>query len=236
MSHEFRTPLHGILSFSKIGSSRIKENDIKPEKFLDFFNSINISATRLLALLNDLLDLAKLEAEQMQILCAPNDLFKITQEIVKEQQFLLAEKQLVIQLIRPQCNTIVPFDRLRIIQVISNLLSNAIKFTDNQGEICITFENSELILSDQQIPALRFNIQDNGKGIPSSELEGVFDKFIQSSRNDPGASGTGLGLAICREIIEAHQGKIWASQSSHGGAVIHIVMPRQKNSKQSLID
>jgi len=225
MSHEFRTPLHGILSFSKIGLNRIKDNEIEPQKFTDFFNSINVSANRLLNLLNDLLDLAKLEAEQMHLNYASNDLYTTTQEVIKEQQFLFAEKGISVNLMLPQCPTHASYDKLRITQVISNLLSNAVKFTQVKGNIRINLDCKTLSIQGEEISALQFSIKDSGRGIPNSELESVFDKFIQSSRNDPGASGTGLGLAICREIIEAHQGKIWAEQNSQGGAVFHFLLP-----------
>jgi len=225
MSHEFRTPLHGILSFSKIGLTRIKENQIEASKFNDFFSSINISANRLLNLLNDLLDLAKLEAEQMIINRVSNDLYSTTKEILKEQRFLIEEKGIQINLNTPLCQTTADFDKARMTQVITNLLSNAIKFTERQGKIVINFKADTLTLTGQQSDALCFTIHNTGKGIPGSELESIFDKFIQSSRNDPGASGTGLGLAICREIIEAHEGKIWAEQHPQGGAIFSFVIP-----------
>lgn len=246
MSHEFRTPLHGILSFSKIGLNRIKENEIEPQKFTDFFNSINVSASRLLNLLNDLLDLSKLEAEQMKLNPASHNLLKTTQEILKEQQYVLAEKKIQVELAIPECSTQAIYDKLRISQVISNLLSNAIKFTEHNGMIHISFENvpfhpkqpeaDENSLTarlnpshpqNEEVQALRFSIKDTGRGIPSTELESIFDKFIQSSRNDPGSSGTGLGLAICKEIIEAHQGKIWAEQDSENGAAFYFIIPYQ---------
>ena len=72
---------------------------------------------------------------------------------------------------------------------------------------------------------VEFTLRDHGPGIPESELEAIFDKFIQSSKTKSGAGGTGLGLAICREIIQGHDGKIWASNAPDGGAIFHFILP-----------
>lgn len=115
------------------------------------------------------------------------------------------------------------FDKDKIGQVIINLLSNAAKFSPSESTITITMatinqhNNSDSLLS--------VSIADQGTGIPDSELELVFDKFIQSSKTKTGAGGTGLGLSICKEIITAHQGSICAENNTDGGATLTFTLP-----------
>jgi len=218
MSHELRTPMHGILSFARFGIKNIDKED--KEKNLKYFNRINTSGERLLALLNDLLDLSKLEAGQMKLNCKENQLSLILQTCLAEQESRIQELGLTIKF-----NTIDEslsiFDNVRIGQVITNLLSNAIKFTP---------ENKSIILSiskgiDKDKPVLSFSIEDEGVGIPEGELESVFDQFIQSSYTKTNAGGTGLGLAICKEILKLHKGRIWAEHAQHRGSIFKFVLP-----------
>ncbi len=225
MSHELRTPLHGILSFSRFGMN----NDCakKPEKIQKYFNRINQSAERLLVLLNDLLDLAKLEAGKMRIEKQEYDLRSLTEICITEQEAWLTEKSFTIRWLDSTTETRANFDAIRISQVLMNLLSNAIKFSPENTTLYFSI-TQEIIIdknSNSEIPALKFVLEDEGRGIPADELDTVFDKFIQSNKTHTGIMGTGLGLAICAEIIEAHQGKIWASSAKNRGAVFSFIIP-----------
>ncbi|GEM_PF-1765194 len=218
MSHELRTPMHGILSFSHFGIKNIDKQD--KEKNLKYFERIHTSGERLLNLLNDLLDLSKLEATLMKLELKECQLSSILDSCLAEQESRIVEHQLHIKLAickddRAKC------DSARIGQVITNLLSNAIKFTPEQKTILITTTNT--IFND--MPALTFSMEDDGIGIPEGELGQVFNKFIQSSQTKTNAGGTGLGLAICQEIINLHQGKIWAEHSANGGSIFKFVIP-----------
>ena len=112
---------------------------------------------------------------------------------------------------------IIECDRDKMIQVIINLLSNAIKFTTQGKKIKIECKQSDLTLI--------LSFSDEGLGVPENELSEIFDKFVQSSKTKTGAGGTGLGLAICKQIIEAHHGKIWAKNNEEGGASFTITIP-----------
>jgi len=224
MSHELRTPLHGILSFARFGLKNVGKGNL--EKLEKYFDRINISGERLLLLLNDLLDLAKFEANRMNLEMTPNNLKELTKCCVLEFESRLEEKQLTVHWQSENCNTLANCDPTRITQVISNLLSNAIKFTDAGTCIFINFSPYYLSLfDDRPVPSIMCSISDQGIGIPEDELTQVFDKFIQSSKTKSNAGGTGLGLAICNEIIKAHKGKIWAEKSEQGGAVFKFVIP-----------
>ena len=216
MSHELRTPLHGILSFAALGQERSAQ--AKVERVQSYFSKIESSGKVLLTLLNDLLDLAKLEAGKMLFNFRPADLRGVVGMVNNEFQALLAERELTLHYAMPPSPLFVNVDTDRLMQVLRNLLSNAIKFSPPQGLITLQLcDDPEWV---------RIVVQDQGPGIPVEELDAIFDKFIQSSTTSTGAGGTGLGLSICREIMEAHQGRIWAENAPSGGAILTCELPR----------
>jgi PAS domain S-box-containing protein len=215
MSHELRTPLHGILSFARLGIK--KSATVAPEKRLHYFQKINESAETLLMLLNDLLDLAKLESGKTSFEFKPTDLGMLICEVINEFTPLAAERGLTIHFRRPSERRNVVLDKIKIMQVLRNLLSNAIKFSLDGGRLEFTME--------QRDHTVVVSLRDQGIGIPPNELEMVFDKFVQSSKTITGAGGTGLGLPICREIIGSHKGRIWAENNPEGGAKFSFEIP-----------
>ncbi len=219
MSHELRTPLHGILSFARIGLK--KYETANADNLFKYFDRINTSGERLLALLNDLLDLSKLEAGKMQISKQKQSLLSIAKNCVAEQSASLNEKQQILLWENEICDTEAYFDSGLISQVMANLLSNAIKFTPERKVIKIRFSKIDY----QNQPAIQLSVEDRGIGIPKDELGCVFDKFIQSSKTKTNAGGTGLGLAICQNIIDLHKGKIWAESIEAGGTRVSFILP-----------
>ena len=214
MSHELRTPMHGILSFSMIGLTNAESAE--REKLLQYFTNINVSGQRLLTLLDDLLDLSKLEAGKMAIKLQEADLLNVLNSCFSEQEQRMKDLELTFD-INSELSVIGMFDFVRIGQVITNLLSNAIKFTSKGSEIKVRVaKNEEQIL---------FSLQDDGPGIPEDELDSIFSPFTQSSLTKTGAGGTGLGLAISQEIINSHNGKIWAENHVEGGAIVNFTLP-----------
>ncbi|OUR81883.1 hypothetical protein A9Q82_08735 [Cycloclasticus sp. 46_120_T64] len=216
MSHELRTPMHGILSFSEFGIK--KSESAEREKLLQYFIYIKTSGQRLLALLNDLLDLSKVEAGKLVLNKQQADLNTIIDTCNREQQQHLADSGLSIQLDKRQARLDANFDEARITQVVCNLLSNAIKFSAKSTVINISSDRNDL---DQLV----FRIDNHGAPIPANELESIFDPFIQSSKPKSDITGTGLGLAISREFIEAHGGKIWAEANKEEGATFKFFIP-----------
>jgi len=216
MSHELRTPMHGILSFADFGIK--KSESASREKLLQYFIYIQTSGKRLLTLLNDLLDLSKVEAGKMVLHKQKTDLNIITQTCCTEQQQHLIDSTLNLEFTHSTKDAIGVFDSTRISQVISNLLSNAIKFSPPNGTITITTGTNDL-------EQLVFSLENEGDPIPSSDLESIFDPFIQSNKPPSDITGTGLGLAISREFVEAHGGKIWAEANKKEGAVFKFVLP-----------
>ncbi len=215
MSHELRTPLHVMLSCASLGRKRT--NTVSADRLCTYFEKIDHSGHTLLGLVNDLLDLAKLEVGKMAFDFRPYDLRILCGMVVEEFQLLISEQDISLQYTPPTTAAMAYIDAERFMQVVRNLLSNAIKFSSAGGIITcrITQESSHLTIA----------IQDQGIGIPPDELEAVFDKFIQASSTKTGAGGTGLGLAISREIINAHHGRIWAENAPDAGTIFMIEIP-----------
>ena len=215
MSHELRTPLHGILSFAGFGIKRHKNTS--SEKILEYFSQISQSGKILLALLNDLLDLAKLESGKMNFVFREDDLIRLTSSVIDEFRSLVSEQDLTINYAHANPSCSIEVDPTKIMQVLRNLLSNAVKYSSAGSAIDVELKNGE--------HCIQVSVKDYGVGIPNQELETVFDKFIQSSKTKTGAGGTGLGLSISREIIAAHRGRIWAENNPKGGAIFRFELP-----------
>jgi len=228
MSHELRTPMHGILSFAKFGATKFKKAD--REKLKGYFDNISESGTRLLNLLNSLLDLAKLESGKDELTLAKTDINVIADNVKNELEALASDKGVILITEYKKPELIVECDAEKISQVIRNLYGNALKFTPEGKHITLSIDFSEITrgkrLTDTKLTkSVVVRISDEGVGIPEDELKLVFDKFAQSSKTDTGAGGTGLGLAICNEIITKHHGKIWAENNTYEGATFIFEIP-----------
>jgi signal transduction histidine kinase len=218
VSHELRTPLAAISSAAKIilryGSGDTKANER--------FSGVIIEETeRLTRLINDLLDLSKIEAGKtewsLDLLPEPKEL---VEHVVTTFRPLYAESGIELTL---SCEDNLPplrADRDRIIQVLTNLCSNARKFTPRGGRVAVALERATLLGA----PALRLTVTDTGCGIPESEREAVFERFRQGGGNDK-PSGTGLGLTICREVVDYHGGTIHVEAPAEGGTRMVIYLP-----------
>ncbi len=248
MSHELRTPLHGILSFARLGQT--KGPTATPAKIADYFDKIHASGTRLVLLVNDLLDLSKLEAGKMELVRVDHDLVGLIHDVAAELGSLAESRGVHFELPTTANPAFAWVDGRRFAQVMHNLLSNGIKFSPEGGRIVVDIASATLpgplgevaVAADphaNSVPAAaassagwRITIFDEGIGIPEDELELVFGKFVQSSKTRTGAGGTGLGLPICRAIVEAHHGLIRAYNhpgfgGHHGaGAAFEILIPR----------
>ncbi len=215
MSHELRTPMHGILSFSKFGLDRIGKIDNK--KIYQYFFDIKMCGERLLLLLNGLLDLSKLEQKRVEYKFENMSLESIVKAVISEFSGLALDKNITITYKNDARDDSVFIDAERIRQVVGNLLFNAIKFSNPGQDVEVRIK--------EEGGGLDCAIVDYGVGIPDDELISIFDPFVQSTITKNGAGGTGLGLSIARNIIQDHQGRIWAEPSLKQGAVFHFFLP-----------
>ncbi len=216
VSHELRTPLTSIRAFSEILHSNLNLPESEREEYL----AIIIGETeRLTRLINDVLDLAKIESGRVDWNKESYDLGQLVLDAANTVSQLLNEKQIQLSTRLPEQQIVVVIDSDRIKQVLINLLSNAAKFcNESDGQVSIE-------LAIQQHSA-RISVSDNGPGIPTGELESIFEKFHQVDDQDSASrQGTGLGLAICRGIVESHHGHLWAENTPAGGSKFICELP-----------
>ena len=236
MSHEIRTPIHGIMNYVDF---LVHDWEIltKEHKY-NFIQKLHSNSNRLLSLINNLLDLSKLDAGKMEFVMQKNNLATLVESSIQESEALYSQKKDLSIIFNPakSVSYSANFDYERIAQVIRNLLSNAIKFTPH-GKIILHLELTKLKKDNgHNIQAIKFSIIDEGIGIPADELEYIFDKFNQSAKTKTGAGGTGLGLAISRDIINAHDGKIWAENNKDApGSIFTFIIPIHQHSKSKNI-
>jgi len=214
VSHELRTPLTSIKGFTEILLS-YQDVDQKTQK--EFISIIHEESERLTRLINDILDLSKIESGKTDWQIRSLSPFEIAVRAAKSLRAMALEKNLAIVIEVPETLPNIQGDADRLIQVLDNLLSNAIKFSDH-GKITLQ--------GKQEDSMIRLSVIDEGIGIPEPDLEKIFDKFFQLGDTRSGKPrGTGLGLAICREIIQYLGGKIWC-ESRHGkGSRFHFTLP-----------
>jgi two-component system, NarL family, sensor histidine kinase BarA len=221
MSHEFRTPMHAILAYSKLALEEVASGDTSNvQKYIENSKAAGI---RLLGLLNNLLDFAKLEAGKIELQTVKADVAGIIAACQTELNSLLQEKKLAVTVQVKASSTTATADASRLTQVFVNLFSNAIKFSPVGGAILVEIADS--VLPDGR-PALQCSVADQGPGIPEPELATIFGRFNQSSATRKTRTGTGLGLAICRELVALHGGRIWAANRPEGGAVFSLAIPK----------
>lgn len=224
ISHELRTPLQSILGFSELGIARSGEQ----ERLRAMFADIHGSGQRMLALVNDLLEAAKLDSKVGTLELRPLDLREPVGAVLRELTPLTAKRQLSLAVDMPEALP-ARADPLRLQQAVRNVLANAIKFAPQGGTI-------ELRGRREPDGALHLCVADRGPGIPEDELERIFDPFVQSSATKDGSGGTGLGLPISRRIVALHGGQLYASNREGGGAEFHLLLPPCDASTLSLTD
>ncbi|MEO5362926.1 MAG: sensor histidine kinase [Magnetococcus sp. DMHC-8] len=216
VSHELRTPLTAIRAFSEILRDNEEMDAMERHKFTEI---IIKEAERLTRLVNQVLDLAKMESGKMEWHVAEVDLAQITREAVDATCQLFDNKSIQLRNEVPEHAPRLQADRDKIIQVVINLLSNAVKFcTAHTGLVVIQ------LLEDPEGAGL--TVTDNGVGIPKDDLDRIFEKFHQV-QNDAAdlPLGTGLGLTICRRIVECHNGRIWAESTLGERTSFHFILP-----------
>lgn len=225
MSHELRTPMHAIMSYSEFGQKKL--NTAKLEKLGQYFDRINSAGDRLLGMINDLLDLSKAEAGRQAYDIRDGDLGAMIQSILNEYESLADKRQVQIDYGSRLAESTVAFDSEKLGQAVRNLIANALKFSPDGGSVCVEACEATLSAASGEVAAVEIRVRDQGPGLPEDELDTVFGKFVQGSRNGKSAGGTGLGLAIAREAVKAHGGTISASNNADAGSCFRIVIPRE---------
>lgn len=224
MSHEIRTPLTAIIGMAELLSDTKLSND--QEKYVKVFRR---AGDTLLSLVNDILDLSKIEAEQLVLEHIPFDLLDVLEESVEIYAIKAAENNVeLISSVDPRSDTKRIGDPARLRQIILNLISNAIKFTDN-GHILV-------MVQDSNTDKVQISVTDTGIGIPEEKLQAIFASFTQAdSSTTRKYGGTGLGLTISKRLVEMMDGRIWVESEEGVGSTFSISMnlPVNKSATKS---
>ena len=229
MSHEIRTPMHG---FTLISDELVLQwSNLTEDKKIRLATQVARDAKRLSSLLNNLLELSTFPENKVNIKPQKIDLKETITAIMNDcRDLYLPEKSLTIEFETNIKSETIEADRKRLNKVIRELMINAIKFSPNNGIIIISLD---IIKNKTKRSEIYFKISDSGVGIPEAELNNIFEAFTESTRTKTKAGGTGLGLSICKKIIEAHQGKIWATNNKDGGSTFHFTIPANHKIKSS---
>jgi signal transduction histidine kinase len=218
MSHELRSPLNSIIGFAELLYDGKLGAVSDPHK--EYLGDILQSSQQLLRLVNDVLDLAKVETGKIEFLPEPVALEKLFQEVARALQAVALKKNIRIEMdVAPGIGRVVA-DAARLKQILYNYLSNALKFTPEGGRVVV---RARLEPPDH----FRLEVEDNGIGIPAEDLGGLFTDFRQLEN---GAAkrfeGSGLGLALTKRIVEAQGGQVGVRSTPGEGSTFHAVLPR----------
>ena len=218
MSHELRTPLNSIIGFADVIIQGI--DGVIPDMALNDVRMIHNSGQHLLALINDILDLAKIEAGEMGLVREPLSVTDAFNEVISASSSLVKDKP--VQIIIGADKNLPPIyaDRLRFNQIMLNLVSNAVKFTQ-EGSVTIKAE-----IQAEAPDKMLISVIDTGIGISAKQLETVFDRFRQAdSSTTRRYGGTGLGLPICKELVEMHGGEMGLTSKEGQGSTVYFTIP-----------
>jgi hypothetical protein len=225
ISHEIRTPMNAILGFS----SFLGEPGISEETMMSYIETIQGSSLQLLSIIDDLLDISRIEAKIVKQNISELNLNEILSGIHNQFKIRATHKKIDLNITMglPREKANIMTDRTKLIQIISNLLNNAIKFTD-QGQINFGFTLENQFIS--------FYVSDTGIGIPSQHLSKIFNPFFQvEHRLDRKVEGTGLGLSICKAYAELLGGTIWVSSEMGKGSSFYFTIPFKPAESPDLI-
>jgi signal transduction histidine kinase len=215
MSHELRTPLNAIIGFSEVLSERMFGE--LNEKQEEYSKDIHASGQHLLSLINDILDLSKIEAGRMELELSDFHLPTALDNALTLVRERAARRSITLQTSVDERLGQMQADERKVRQVVLNLLSNAIKFTPEGGRIDVTAMPRDGFVE--------VSVRDTGVGIAPEDQEAVFEEFRQVGTADKKVEGTGLGLTLCRKFVELHGGKIWVKSQVGVGSTFTFTLP-----------
>ena len=218
MSHEIRTPMNAILGFSEL-----LEGLVESPKALRYVQAIHSSGMSLLDLINDVLDLSKIESGKLELSLAPLNLCGVMDSVQMLFSQQAGEQNLEFSVnVSEDCPECVVFDELRVRQILLNLISNAMKFTE-RGSVCVSVECLRRESEEQSVD-LKFSVTDTGRGVPREKIGDLFTPFKQLLGEDA-QDGSGLGLSICRKLAKLMGGTISVESVPGEGSTFEVMLP-----------
>lgn len=223
ISHELRTPLNAIIGFSTVLLDDI-DGPLSSAQYEDI-QSINRNGRFLLHLIDELLDLARIEAGYLHLELQATELQPVIVDVLDTVQSLPDRQQVVLRYDLDATLAPVLADPSRVRQILLNLLSNAVKFTE-RGAITVRATRLDEVTADGRVqPFMAIAVSDTGVGIPIEQQAEIFEEFVQAHGRRSRIRGTGLGLAIVRKLVEAHHGRIWVESQLKAGSTFTFTLP-----------
>ena len=221
MSHEIRTPLNAVTGFSELLSSLVDDDKQK-----SYLSAIKTAGKNLLTLINDILDLSKIEAGRLEIKKVPVNIRSVLEEVRQVFALEVSRKQLAFSMdIEEGFSEILHLDEVRLRQILLNLVGNAVKFTE-KGHVKICLSTLPVAKNLREI---HLTVEDTGMGIPGRDIHGIFESFRQQTGQDSSRyRGTGLGLSICKRLVEMMDGQIRVDSTPGRGSTFKISIPNVK--------
>lgn len=224
-AHELKTPMAAVKGYADMLVRQTqREGGVPLEPWqIEALETIDQATNRLVELTEDLLDVARLQAERIQLHIEPHDLIALVRRVVK--RFKMASERHTLSLVTSDEFVVALLDVRRTEQIVGNLLSNAIKYSPDGGPIKITIEQDE---GDQ---LAKLAVQDHGIGIPANQQAILFNRFARADNaREHGISGTGLGLYLCRELVELQGGHLWFESQEDDGSTFFVTLPLAEES------
>jgi signal transduction histidine kinase len=214
MSHELRTPLNAIIGFSEVLHEQMFGT--LNERQLAYVDEVLAAGNHLLSLINDVLDLAKIEAGRMELELSQVAIGDVLRSAISMHAEQASRRGIHLALTSDQEEITVTADERRVRQVVFNLLSNAVKFTPDGGKVGVSARAG--------MGHVAIAVADTGPGISPGEIETIFEEFEQTSDGKK-AEGTGLGLPLSRKLVELHGGRLWAESELGRGSTFRFTLP-----------
>ena len=222
VSHEIRTPLNAVIGFAEL----LRSGGVAPKDQKDYLDSIAYSGNALLQLINDVLDLSKLEADQMQIVNEPAAFAELAWDVIHVFAHTAAEKDVQLKM-DIEVLPILEIDKLRIRQILFNLIGNAVKFTSH-GTVSV---KAAFIPDSEKEGTLKFEVADTGIGIAKEDQAKLMEPFVQLTQmrgTNAANNGTGLGLSICKRLAEKMNGTLELNSIHGQGSIFRVILPHVK--------
>ena len=216
VSHELRTPMTSIKGYMENMLDGLTGH--LTEKQLSYLNRVKYNVERLTRMINDLLDLSRIEADRAELALRPVSLLELGTEVLESLQSLAREKSITLEACHHDLLPIIRGDRDKLHQILMNLIQNAIKFTPAGGEVRV----ESLVRGNEFV---QISVADTGCGIQPEELAKVFEKFYRGESVPSDARGAGLGLAIVKSLVELHGGRIWVESTPCAGSRFSFTIP-----------
>jgi two-component system sensor histidine kinase ChiS len=232
LSHELRTPLNVICSSIQLLHSLDDTKQLSDEKIKSYLNIMRQNSVRLLRLINNIIDMTKLEGNHVTLNLANKDIVNIIEELCQSVASYIKSKDIQIIFDTEIEEKMIAFDEEKMERIVLNLLSNAVKFTDKGGSVFIN-------ISDKK-EYVEISIKDTGIGIPQDKLDFIFERFAQLDRSlSRRSEGSGIGLSLVKSLVELHGGRIFACSEPGSGTEFIIQLPmrlvEEKSNENSLV-